>query len=118
MKDNWTAIGIGGALACVFVSMILDGGNPAVLFKPSPILLVFGGTFFAATAGYMKSDLKGIKTILKSATKADIYDVEIAIHEVAHLAAIAKSSGVLALEKESKTVEDPFLRRGLELAAD
>jgi chemotaxis protein MotA len=118
MKDNWTVMGIGGALACVFISMFMEGGNPAVLLKPSPLLLVFGGTFFAATAGYMKSDLKVIKVILKSATKADVFDIEIAIQELARLASLAKSNGILALEKESKTIEDPFLRRGLELAAD
>src|ERR1700679_4162796 len=116
MKDNWTVMGIGGALACVFISMFMEGGNPAVLLKPSPLLLVFGGTFFTATAGYMKSDLKVIKVILKSATKADVFDIEIAIQELARLASLAKSNGILALEKESKNIEDPFLRRGLELA--
>ena len=118
MKDNWTAIGIGGALACVFVSMFMEGGNPAVLMKPSPLILVFGGTFFAATAGYMKSDLKGLTPILKRATKSDVYEIEVAIQEMARLAQLAKSNGILALEKEAKEIEDPFLRRGLELAAD
>lgn len=118
MKDNWTGIAIGGALACVVLSMVLDGGNPAVLFKPSPILLVFGGTFFAATAGYMKADLKGFSPRLKAATKADVFDVEVMIQEIGRLAGLAKANGVLALEKEAKLIEDPFLRRGLELAAD
>ncbi len=118
MKDNWTVMGIVGALVCVFVSMLLDGGNPAVLMKPSPLVLVFGGTFFAATAGYMKSDLKGIKVLIKRAMKSDVFEIEVAIQEIAQLAAIAKSQGILALEKESKNIADPFLRRGLELAAD
>lgn len=118
MKDNWTLIAIVGALACVAVAMVLDGGNPAILLKPAPIILVFGGTFFAATAGYMKADLKGIKPIFKQATKASVYDVEVTIQEMARLAGIAKQSGVLALEKEAKSVENSFLRRGLELAAD
>src|SRR5579875_2509193 len=105
MKDNWTAVAIGGALVCVVLSMVLDGGNPAVLFKPSPMLLVFGGTFFAATAGYMKADLKGISPKLKRATKADVFDVEVTIQEIARLAALAKSNGVLALEKEAKSID-------------
>jgi chemotaxis protein MotA len=118
MKDNWTAIGIGGALGCVFISMFMDGGNPAVLIKPSPLLLVFGGTFFAATAGYMKSDLKSIKVMIKLATKSNVADADFVIQEMARFASLAKTSGILALEKEAKNIEDPFLRRGLELAAD
>jgi chemotaxis protein MotA len=118
VKDTWTSLAIGGALACVFVAMFMDGSNPAVLIKPAPLILVFGGTFFAATAGYMKADLKGIKPILMRATKGDAYDMELAIQEMARLAGIAKSSGIIALDKETHNIEDPFLRRGIELAVD
>ncbi|MDA8291650.1 MAG: MotA/TolQ/ExbB proton channel family protein [Actinomycetota bacterium] len=118
MKDTWTSVAIGGALMCVLVAMVLDGSSPAVLVKPAPLLLVFGGTFFAATAGYMKSDLKGIKPKLMRATKGDAYDMEVAIQEMSRLAGIAKSSGIIALDKETHSIEDPFLRRGIELAVD
>lgn len=118
MKDTWTSMAIGGALACALVAMVLDGSSPAVLLKPAPLLLVFGGTFFAATAGYMKSDLKGIKPILMRATKGDAYDMEVAIQEMSRLAGIAKNSGIIALDKETHNIEDPFLRRGIELAVD
>lgn len=118
MKDTWTTMAIAGGLACVFVAMFLDGSSPTVLIKPSPLILVFGGTFFAATAGYMKTDLKGIKLILKRATKGDAYDLEQAIQEMARLAGIAKTSGIMALDKETKSIEDPFLRRGVELSVD
>jgi chemotaxis protein MotA len=118
MKDNWTPMAIGGGLMCILVSMTMDGTSPVVLIKPAPMIIVFGGTFFAAMAGFMKTGLKEFNPVLKSATKADVYDIEVMIQEVARLAGIAKASGVLALEKESKNIEDPFLRRGLELAAD
>jgi chemotaxis protein MotA len=118
VKDNWTTIAIGGALACVLVSFILDGGNPAVLVKPAPLLLVFGGTFFAGTAGYMKSDIKSFTALLKVATQANVFDAEITIQELSRLAGIAKRKGVLELERESKSLDDPFIRRACELAAD
>ena len=118
MKDTWTSMAIGGALMCVLVAMVLDGSSPAVLIKPAPLLLVFGGTFFAATAGYMKSDLKGIKPKLLRATKGDAYDMEVAIQEMSRLAGIAKNSGIIALDKETHSIADPFLRRGIELAVD
>ena len=118
MKDTWTPMAIAGGLVCVMVATILDGSSPTVLLKPSPIILVFGGTFFAATAGYMKSDVKTVKPILLRATKGDAYDMEIAIQEMARLAALAKSNGIMALDKETHSIADPFLRRGIELAVD
>ena len=118
MKDTWTPLAIAGGLVCVVIATVLDGSSPAVLVKPSPIILVFGGTFFAATAGFMKSDLPSLKAILKRATKSDAYDIEIAIEEMARLAAIAKSQGIMALDREAHAIEDPFLRRGIELAVD
>jgi chemotaxis protein MotA len=118
VKDNWTSIAIGGALTCVLLSFVLDGGNPAVLLKPAPLILVFGGTFFAGTAGFMKSDVKSFSALLKAATQASIFDAEITIQELTRLAGVAKRKGVLELEKESKHLEDPFIRRACELAAD
>lgn len=109
---------IGGALFCLVVSMVMDGGNPVVLFKPSPMLLVLGGTFFAGTAGYMRADVKSIRPILKQATKANLSDMEAAIDQMVSLAGLAKGSGILALDKESEKIEDPFLRRGVQLAVD
>jgi len=118
VKDTWTPIAIGGALACVLVAMILDGSSPTVLLKPAPLILVFGGTFFAGAAGYMRSDLKGMKPILMRATKGDVFDMEVAIWEMVRLAQIAKSSGMIALDKEANKLDDPFLKRGIELAVD
>ena len=52
--------------------MIMDGGNPAALIAPSSILLTFGGTIGAATAGMLMSDAKGLPAILKSALTAKV----------------------------------------------
>jgi chemotaxis protein MotA len=109
---------IGGALVALLVSMVLDGSSPAALLKPAPLLLVFGGTLFAALGGYMKSDLKGFKPALMRAFKGDAYDMEVAIQEMSRLAGIAKNAGIIALDKETHSIEDPFLRRGIELAVD
>src|SRR5271165_948838 len=118
MKDRWTIICIGGALAMVGLSMVLDGGNPVILFKPAPMILVFGGTFFAAAAGYMRTDMKSIRPILKKATQTDPISLEGALGEMVRLASLAKGSGILALDREADTIEDPFLRRGVQLAVD
>ena len=42
--DPATLAGIGIALAAVFVSMIMEGGNPASILLPPAMLIVFAAT--------------------------------------------------------------------------
>ena len=42
--DRMTPIAVGGALGAVLFSMVIEGSNPMVLFKPAPLILVFVGT--------------------------------------------------------------------------
>lgn len=118
MKDRLTPIAIGGALLCVVVSMFLDGGSPTVLIRPAPLILVFGGTAFAAVAGCMRSDLKGIRPLLRRAMGSTPPDLDGAIETMVHLARTAKSGTMLSLEDEVRTIDDPFLQLGVQLAVD
>src|SRR5271166_7099205 len=117
-KDTMTPMAVGGALVAVFLSMIVDGSSPTLLFKPAPILLVFGGTFAAAAAGFMKTDVKKIKSVLKTAMGVHEEDPNEEIAKLVSLAELARRDGLLALDKAAEGVEDPFFRRGLEMTAD
>ncbi len=117
MRDNWTPTAIGLAMFAILVSMILDGSSPAVLIKPAPIALVFGGTFLAGMAGYMKTDLKNFSGLIKVAAKVPIFDGEATVKEFITYASIMRKSGVLELEKAASKIEDKFLKLGLGLLA-
>jgi chemotaxis protein MotA len=116
--DRMTPMAVGGALVAVFFSMIVDGSSPTLLFKPAPMILVFGGTALAAAGGFMKSDVTKMKDVLKSAmgVAEDSPDEDIA--KLVSLAELARRDGLLALDKAAESVEDPFFRRGLEMTAD
>jgi chemotaxis protein MotA len=116
--DRMTVIGIVGALAAIFVAMTMDGSNPAVLFKPAPMLLVLGGTIMASAAGFLKSDVKNVKTVVKQAIGTPEESPEDHIQRMVHLAELARSEGLLALEKVASDVEDPFFKKGIELTVD
>ncbi|HYA69570.1 MAG TPA: hypothetical protein VED63_12640, partial [Acidimicrobiales bacterium] len=62
-----TPIAVGGALGAVLFSMVMEGSNPMVLFKPAPLILVFVGTAMAAAAGFMKNDVTNITNVVKQA---------------------------------------------------
>ncbi len=117
-KDKLTPMAIGGALVCVLLSMIVDGGSPTALIKPAPLILVFGGTICVAVAGVLKSETKGIKAVFKRAMGSTVPDLDTAIETMVELARAAKASTVLSLENEVRDIDDRFLQLGVQLVVD
>jgi chemotaxis protein MotA len=118
MKDRLTPMAIGGALTCVLLSMMMDGGNPAVLIKPAPLILVFGGTFAVSLAGVLKRDVKSVKLVFKQAMGSAVIDMDASIETIVELARTAKQSTVMALENTVREVDDRFLQLGVQLVVD
>ena len=116
--DRMTPIAVAGAFAAIFVAMIMEGSSPVVLFKPAPIILVFGGTIMAATAGFLRSDVKNIKNVVKQAFGSPEHAPDQDIERLVHLADLARHGGLLALEKAASATDDPFFRKGVELTVD
>ncbi|MGH9082205.1 MAG: motility protein A [Acidimicrobiales bacterium] len=117
-KDKLTPMAIGGSMVCVILSMLMDGGNPAVLFKPAPLILVFGGTLAASLAGVLKSEVKGVRAVFKQAMGSVVSELDAAIETMVELARAAKASTVLSLENEVRDVDDRFLQLGVQLVVD
>jgi len=116
--DRMTPIAVGGALGAVLFSMVMEGSNPMVLFKPAPLILVFVGTAMAAAAGFMKNDVTNITNVVKQAMGTPEYAPEEDIARMVQLAELARREGLLALEKAASEVDDPFFRKGVELTVD
>ena len=118
--DIASAAGIGLAFAAVIISMVMEGGNPAALVShPAPIILVLFGTIGATMAGYTLKDVTGIaKVAMKAFMPGPPIEATESIETIVHFADKARRDGLLALEEEAKDVEDPFLRKGLQLAID
>ncbi len=118
-KDRVTPLAIGVALFCVLAAMVLDGGNPAVLIKPAPLILVFGGTFAASIAGIVKSDMKGLRQVLRRAIGSHVPELDSSLKTVIQLAHVSKSKGALEVDRYAKeNIDDRFLLTGVELIAD
>ncbi|WP_067479279.1 motility protein A [Actinomadura hibisca] len=116
--DLATIGGIVISLGAIILAMILEGGNPtSILLIPAMVLVIFG-TLGAAMAGGVLGDTLGIfKQIVRAFTAKPVAGTEL-VDAIVKLAERARREGLLALEDAIKTVEDPFLRRGLELAID
>jgi chemotaxis protein MotA len=116
--DPSSLIGIGLALVAIFGAMTIDGGNPASLIAPGALLLTFGGTFGVSMASNAMRDAKGFVGVIKSALLSPAVEPDAAVEEVVGFAEKARREGVLALEEDARNIEDPFLRKGIELVVD
>jgi chemotaxis protein MotA len=116
--DPATLIGIGLALGAILVSMIMEGGNIGSMFLIPPMILVFAGTIGAAVAGTVMAEAKNLPKSLIRAFKAKVTPPHESVAIIVKMAERARREGLLALEGDVGAVEDPYLKRALEMAID
>ena len=116
--DPFTLAGIILAFAAVFGSMIMEGGDPASIFLPPAMMLVFLGTFGVAMACGLQKDTIGALKSVKDALLTKKHSPEEVVKSIVGFAELARRDGLLALEDAAKSIEDPFLRQGIQLAVD
>jgi len=116
--DISTIVGVIAGLIIIFTVQILEGGSPASIILIPSMLLVFGGAFCAGMAGGVLKDATGAGKMLQKAFLAKVVPPTQLVDEIVKLAERARREGLLALEDAVKTVEHPFLKRGLQLAID
>jgi chemotaxis protein MotA len=114
-----TFLGMGLAIGSLIVMMLLEGSDLlAVLLLPA-LVLVFGATFGAAIAGSTGTDVRRIGSWFRMAFAPDRTSRKTAlITQLVELATLARKEGMLPLENRARSVGDPFLRHGLQMAID
>jgi chemotaxis protein MotA len=117
--DPATLIGIVLAVVSLLALMIMEGSSPMAIVLLPPLILVFGATFGAAIAGSAMADVKKIGAWFKMALlPAKVPPVSDRIATLVSLAEKARKEGLLALEAQVKNIDDPFLKRGLQMGID
>jgi chemotaxis protein MotA len=117
--DPATLIGFVVSLVALLVFMVMEGSDPtSLLFLPA-IVLVIVATFGAAMSSQTMDDLKKLPGWLKMAVMpAKVPPATERIQTLVSLAEKARKEGLLALEAQVKAIEDPFLKRGLQMGID
>jgi chemotaxis protein MotA len=117
--DLASIIGLVLGVVVVGVVMILDGGSPAELFShPAAILLIVGGS---VAATMITLPLEAVMKLPKFISLAFIQKKRnplLAIEQISEMADKARREGLLALEEESKKIDEPFLKKGIMLVVD
>jgi chemotaxis protein MotA len=117
--DPVTLIGFVVSMGALLFFMVLEGSDPmSLLFLPA-IVLVVVATFGAAMASQTMSDLKKMGGWFKMAVvPAKVPPAADQIQTLVSLAEKARKEGLLALEAQVKQIQDPFLKRGLQMGID
>jgi chemotaxis protein MotA len=115
--DLSTLLGI----VCAFGLMILaimDGGGFMVFIEPQALLIVAGGTIGALFVHYpFKEVFRALSVAQKTFFFQDQSPTKL-IGQLTEFAGKARKEGLLSLQSMAKEVEDPFLVKGLQMAAD
>src|ERR671929_1750623 len=116
--DPATIVGVVLGFAAVFGTQLLEGGSPASPLLVPPLFVIFVGSAGASLASNtMPGMMGGIKWLVYALT-AKKTDPEAVVEPLVKMAERARREGLLALESEMETVDDPFMRKGLQMAVD
>lgn len=113
---------VGGLLILigVFVGALLKGVSPVAFFTvPAAFMIVVLPTFGAAFLGTTTDDAKKLPKLFRMMfRKGDGEDAAAIVPTVVGLGERARRDGLLSLEGELDQLEDPFLRKGLQMVVD
>jgi chemotaxis protein MotA len=116
--DGATLFGLVLALAAVLGGNALEGGSFSAVLQPTAALIVLGGTFGAVFVQFPASTLRRALADLKLAFRPRVRDHDATIRVLVRFAQKARREGLVALDRETGLLADPFMKRALEMAVD
>ena len=116
--DLATILGLVVGIGAVLISVIMEGGQLSSLLNPSAAVIVFIGTLGATMASVSLKQMTNLPKVTMQAFFCRLPDPKRAIELLVRLAHKARREGVLSLERELQSVEDEFIRKGVQLVVD
>jgi chemotaxis protein MotA len=108
------ALGVGG----IMTGMLLEGGKVQDIAQFTAALIVFGGTLGAVMMTTPLPVLLRAARQLGSVFFDRSHTPDAVIEEIIEYATQARKQGIVSLEQQAASVQDPFLRKALNLAVD
>jgi chemotaxis protein MotA len=82
------------------------------------LLIIVGGTSGAVITSFTTEDMKNLIPVMKNAFSSKIQDPVATVAQMVGYAGKARREGLLGLEEDIQLIEDPFLKKGLQLVVD
>jgi chemotaxis protein MotA len=116
--DKASIGGVFVALAGILAGLLIEGGHIGQLMQPTAALIVFGGTLGAVLLQFplmtVVAAFRSLGHIFAAPRK---HDAEL-ITMLVGFANKARRQGVVSLDADLQTIQDPFLKQTLMLAVD
>jgi chemotaxis protein MotA len=105
-------------VGCIFGSFALEGGKVGALVLLPAMLIVFGGTFAAATIGSSLKSIGNIGKLISLTIRPPRYDSKGTIDALVQYSTTSRKEGLLSLERVLEDVEDNFMKKSMRLVID
>jgi chemotaxis protein MotA len=116
--DPLTLLGLLLALSAVVAGAILKGAGAAALVSLAALMIVLVGTIAAICVQTPLATLRRALGMLPWILRPPGLAGEAIIERIVEWSRTARRKGLLGLEPEIESVDDPFMRRGLQLVVD
>lgn len=116
--DISTIVGAIGGLFLLAKAMTSESAVAEGFFQWESIMITCGGTVCAILMAYTFDELKMIPRAVVKALRRQDYSADDTLDSLVRLAEKARREGLLALEDDLVEIDDPFLRKGIQLVVD
>lgn len=115
--DIATLIGLIAAGLLVLIS-ILTGSGVGFFFSLPSAMVVFGGAIGATLVNFPLRDVLAVSNVAKKTFLANLDPPRDTIDKLVDVAEKARREGILAIERELDSIEDEFMKLGIQYAVD
>ena len=116
--DKLSLFGVLVAAVGILGGQLLEGGSVNVLMQLAAFFIVFGGTIGAVM---LQHPARVFVTGVKMAAwvfVTPVVDIQKLSYQITAWGSVSRKDGILALEAQLRNIEDPFVRKGLQLLVD
>jgi chemotaxis protein MotA len=115
-KASWggVVLGVGGIVG----GLLLEGGRLSQVLQPTAAMIVFGGTAGAVLIQFpLPIVLNAVRRLVHVFFQPK-HDPGAMVQELVRYANRARREGIVSLDAEIETIQEPFLKKSLMLAVD
>jgi chemotaxis protein MotA len=116
--DRLSVIGTVLALASLLGGSVLKGAGLSGLWSPAAFVIVIVGTIAAILVQTPMDTFKRALKIARWVFQPPAHDRAAVIAKIVEWSGTARRQGLLGLEAEVENIDDPFLRKGLQMVVD
>ncbi len=116
--DKASVGGVILAIAGIVAGLLIEGGNLGQVLQPTAALIVFGGTMGAVLVQFPLTTVIAAFRNLARVFRAQRKHNDKLIQLLVGFANKARRNGVVSLDADLATIQDPFLKQSVMLAVD